>query len=147
MQLIPEIQPDLIFTDIVMPNMNGLELIEQVKQLYPSIRIIVLSSHNDYEYELLILLQESADRIKVNQWAEGSDTPPKDEIKTELFRLLIQEKPTDAAELWAQAHQLFHPQLTQQIRKQSAVESKAGKHDRAADAQMGGRPGDPAAAA
>lgn len=42
--------PDLILTDIVMPRMNGLRLIEEVRARYPSIRFIVLSTHTDYEY-------------------------------------------------------------------------------------------------
>ncbi|WP_409344349.1 response regulator [Paenibacillus sp. MBLB4367] len=76
--------PDILLTDIVMPNMNGLELIEAVRKRYPYTRIIVLSSHNEYEYvrtamkrgvddyilkasmkpdELLALLVETADKI------------------------------------------------------------------------------------
>lgn len=42
--------PDILLTDIVMPRMNGLELIEIVKKRYPNTLIIVLSSHNEFEY-------------------------------------------------------------------------------------------------
>lgn len=42
--------PDILLTDIVMPKMNGLELIECVKKRYPDTLIIVLSSHNEYDY-------------------------------------------------------------------------------------------------
>lgn len=42
--------PDILLTDILMPNMNGLELIEAVRKRYPATRIIVLSSHDEYEY-------------------------------------------------------------------------------------------------
>ncbi|GGD47651.1 response regulator [Paenibacillus nasutitermitis] len=42
--------PDILLTDIVMPRMNGLELIEAVRQRYPKTLIIVLSSHDEFEY-------------------------------------------------------------------------------------------------
>ncbi len=41
---------DVIFTDVCMPLMNGIELTEYVKNNFPHIKIIVLSSYNDYEY-------------------------------------------------------------------------------------------------
>lgn len=42
--------PDLILTDIRMPNMNGIELIKHVYKENPTQRIIVLSAHNESEY-------------------------------------------------------------------------------------------------
>lgn len=42
--------PDILITDIEMPGMNGLELIEQVKSQYPSVRIVILSGYNNFEY-------------------------------------------------------------------------------------------------
>ncbi|NOV00723.1 response regulator [Paenibacillus planticolens] len=50
LEIIEKTKPDIILTDIVMPRMNGIELIEKVKSEYPDTHIIVLSSHNDYEY-------------------------------------------------------------------------------------------------
>ena len=41
---------DLIITDIKMPLMNGLELCECVKRLYPSVCIVILSSYDDFSY-------------------------------------------------------------------------------------------------
>ncbi|MDD3402762.1 MAG: response regulator [Hespellia sp.] len=42
--------PDILITDIEMPGMNGLELIERVKSLYPAVHIIILSGYNNFEY-------------------------------------------------------------------------------------------------
>lgn len=45
------IQPiDLLITDIKMPVLDGIRLIEQVKLLYPHIRCILLSAYGEFEY-------------------------------------------------------------------------------------------------
>lgn len=41
---------DFIFTDIKMPQMNGLQLIEQVQRRKPRIKFAILSGFNDFEY-------------------------------------------------------------------------------------------------
>lgn len=41
---------DLIITDINMPHVNGLELLEQVKETYPNIETVVLSAYDNFEY-------------------------------------------------------------------------------------------------
>lgn len=43
-------EPDVILTDIKMPYLDGLELARQVKENYPSIRIVVFSGFDDFEY-------------------------------------------------------------------------------------------------
>jgi len=39
-----EHKPDLIITDIEMPNMNGTEMIEMIKKLNPNVQVIAVSS-------------------------------------------------------------------------------------------------------
>ena len=45
-----DVVPDVIVTDITMPHMSGLELIEKVRQRYPDSVFIVLTCHEDFEY-------------------------------------------------------------------------------------------------
>ena len=42
-------QPDLIITDIVMPNMHGLEFIKTIYGQYKSTKIIILSGHQNFD--------------------------------------------------------------------------------------------------
>lgn len=45
-----ESAPDLVLTDISMPQMNGIELIRAIRQSYPLVRILVLSSYDDFDF-------------------------------------------------------------------------------------------------
>lgn len=49
-QLINQIQPEIVITDISMPVMDGIALIEYVNQNYPQIKIIALSGYQDFDY-------------------------------------------------------------------------------------------------
>ncbi len=40
-------KPDLVVTDVKMPIKNGLEVLEEIKQLDPEIDIIILTGHSD----------------------------------------------------------------------------------------------------
>ncbi|WP_059051965.1 response regulator transcription factor [Paenibacillus senegalimassiliensis] len=49
-QLIREIKPDIVLTDIYMPYINGIEMIEQLKSEGFAGRFVILSGYNDFEY-------------------------------------------------------------------------------------------------
>lgn len=49
-RLIMEERPDIVISDIKMPGMGGLELIEKVSRDYPSIRFILLTGFGQFEY-------------------------------------------------------------------------------------------------
>lgn len=50
LQAIKEKQPDLVITDIRMPGMDGLELIQKVKELDDHIQFIIISGHRQFDY-------------------------------------------------------------------------------------------------
>lgn len=50
LKLIAEVNPDIILTDIYMPNMNGIQMIEQLKAVDFAGRFVILSGYNDFEY-------------------------------------------------------------------------------------------------
>lgn len=50
LKLIEEVNPDIVLTDIYMPFMNGMQMIEELKRRNFAGRFIVLSGYNDFEY-------------------------------------------------------------------------------------------------
>ncbi|MDQ0493756.1 response regulator transcription factor [Paenibacillus brasilensis] len=95
LELIEALRPHIVITDIVMPIMDGEELARIVKQNYPDIEVIVLSSYGEFNYvrstfqqgvadyilkpkldtdELLQVLQRTAHRIPTIQYqADAGD--------------------------------------------------------------------------
>lgn len=48
LNLLKHIQPDVVLLDIQMPIMDGLTTLPEVKRLYPDVKVIMLSMHNDH---------------------------------------------------------------------------------------------------
>lgn len=42
--------PDIVLTDIMMPGLTGLDLIDELKQSHPGIKIAIISGYSDFEY-------------------------------------------------------------------------------------------------
>ena len=50
LEMIRHERPDIVITDIRMPKISGLDLIEITRRQYPEIRFIVLSGYKEFEY-------------------------------------------------------------------------------------------------
>ena len=50
LQILQETHIDILFTDVDMPLINGIELTRRAQQLYPSIRVIFFSGYSDFSY-------------------------------------------------------------------------------------------------
>ena len=48
LNLLKHIQPDVVLLDIQMPIMDGLTTLPEIKKLYPGVKVIMLSMHNDH---------------------------------------------------------------------------------------------------
>ena len=60
--IVKEKNPDLLITDIRMPVMDGLQLIEKVRNHYPLTRFIITSGYSDFDYA------KSAIRLRVSEY-------------------------------------------------------------------------------
>ncbi|WP_195543256.1 response regulator [Massiliimalia timonensis] len=49
-KLVKQYRPDLVFMDISLPGMDGIELSQNIKKIIPSVTIIILSGYMDFSY-------------------------------------------------------------------------------------------------
>ena len=50
LEKIEQLEPDVVMTDIRMPYMDGLTLTERIRKKYPSVKILIFSGYDDFEY-------------------------------------------------------------------------------------------------
>lgn len=50
LELVERQRPDILFTDIYMPNIDGIELSRRVLEKHPQIKVVVVSGHDEFEY-------------------------------------------------------------------------------------------------
>ena len=50
LQLVKQLQPDLLVTDLMMPGMNGLEVTRRIRLSFPATRVVVVSVNGDEPY-------------------------------------------------------------------------------------------------
>ncbi len=56
-ELIEKEVPDIVITDIQMPIMTGIELLEKTRKTYPQVEFIILSGYGEYEYTSRAMLE------------------------------------------------------------------------------------------
>ncbi len=54
-RMFADFAPDVVITDIEMPGMSGLELIEQLRAIQPGIPVIVMTAHASIDYAVSAL--------------------------------------------------------------------------------------------
>ncbi len=76
--------PDLVLTDISMPEMNGIELLKQIRKLYPQVKCIVLSSYDDFNFVKDAMKLGAADYILKYDLKEPDIEAMLEKIKNEI---------------------------------------------------------------
>ena len=63
-KLIPEYRPDVVLTDIIMPDKEGIEIILELKRNYPELKIVAISGRGKLNSKELLNLAKAfgADR-------------------------------------------------------------------------------------
>jgi NarL family two-component system response regulator LiaR len=55
LELVSRTDPDVAIIDIAMPRLNGIELTGQIKALYPSVAVIILTAYDNEEFVFALL--------------------------------------------------------------------------------------------
>ncbi len=50
LELVEELQPDVVITDIKMPYLDGIELIQEIRQAHPTTTVVILSGYDEFTY-------------------------------------------------------------------------------------------------
>ncbi|WP_052808028.1 response regulator transcription factor [Methyloterricola oryzae] len=77
MALIEEFVPHIVFMDIKLPGVNGLQLTRSIHQTYPELPVVILTSYSDEDYRLAALA------------AGASSFIPKDELDDDKIAALL----------------------------------------------------------
>ncbi|MCU6711572.1 response regulator [Paenibacillus sp. J5C_2022] len=83
--------PDIIITDIGMPKMNGLEMLEKFNAVNPKVRSVVLSCHNEFAFAQRALKLNADDYILKESMDAGQLQDILSRIADELGQELQQE--------------------------------------------------------
>ena len=63
LQCVEEEHPDIVITDIRMPEIDGLEVCRQLYEKYPETQTIILSAYTDFEYARTAIRYDVADYV------------------------------------------------------------------------------------
>jgi CheY-like chemotaxis protein len=66
--------PDIVITDLQMPEVNGLELVEKIRQKYPTLPVILMTAHGSEEISIQALRRGAASYVPKRNLAEDLAT-------------------------------------------------------------------------
>ncbi len=84
MRLVAELSPDIVVMDLNLIDSSGLQATRLVKQLFPAVRVMVVSTHRDDEY-VLGAFDAGADGYLLK------DSPP-EELRDALLKVIAGER-------------------------------------------------------
>lgn len=121
LSLIREVKPDIIFTDIQMPCMDGLTMIAAVKSEFPDTQIAILTGYRDFDYA------QRAIKLGVTRFLLK---PSKmDEIMEALTAMVNQLHVTGAA-------YIYHGEAVEDVQKEGPKEGMENIEQFAEDAVL-----------
>ena len=50
LELLGQLLPDMVITDISMPRLRGLDAAKKIKELYPQLKVLILTIHNEKDF-------------------------------------------------------------------------------------------------
>lgn len=95
MEMIENDVPDLVLTDISMPEMNGIEFIKQLREHYPAVKCVVLSSYDDFNFVKDAMKLGAQDYILKYDLKEDDVAVVLETVKEQLQKEREEEKRTE----------------------------------------------------
>lgn len=92
-----ELNPDIIFTDMNMAGMNGVEFIKNMRKISPSVRIIAFSAFDDFEYVRQSLKEGALDYLVKHRIDAESLLAILNTVKESLRKESIEKQRMDKA--------------------------------------------------
>ena len=86
---IPILKPDICTLDIEMPVMNGVETLREIRKLYPSLQVIMVSSQTSEGADITLQCLESGANDFILK--EAADASPDSSSNLKLSQILIQK--------------------------------------------------------
>jgi CheY-like chemotaxis protein len=71
LDLIPRVSPDVVLTDMLMPQMDGLELVEAVRSKYPLTPVILMTAHGSEDLAIRALKKGAASYVPKQSLAQN----------------------------------------------------------------------------
>lgn len=91
MDELEKLDPDLVIVDVSLPDMNGIDLVEELRARYPGLLCLMLSGHHDASYVERALLAGARGYI-----IKGNPTELFDAIETVLAGEVYVSQPPSA---------------------------------------------------
>lgn len=105
-QLCQRMRPDIVLSDIRMPEMDGLQLLEKIRGIWPKCRVIFLTGHNEFTYVYSAIQYEGVGYLlktegydKIIQTVEHTLADLDSELKAEALLEQAQARLNAAQEL------------------------------------------------
>ena len=124
MEEILEKKPDILITDIRMPGLNGLQLLEKLREKGIAVKVIFISGYAEFEYAQSALRMGSFDYLLKpveRERGEEEETAPEEPINSSMMNQIIreiQERYTENITLsgLAEAHGISTGYLSSQLK-------------------------------
>ncbi|MDD3338010.1 MAG: response regulator [Lachnospiraceae bacterium] len=110
-ELVKEYTPDLLITDIQMPVMNGIDLLEKVREKFPLMRFVIVSGFSDFDYA------RSAIRLQVTEYLLKP-------IDSEDLHSVLQNIKNKFQAEQSEIENIFNPEMARQSSEQVAAKLK-----------------------
>ncbi|MEK0314643.1 response regulator [Cohnella sp. 56] len=88
-EMVERLQPDVLFTDIRMPIMDGIEVIRRAAERFPDLQSVVVSGYDDFSYARLAIRYGAKDYLLKPVEAEDMET---------TLHKLLEGKPAGSSE-------------------------------------------------